>query len=536
MLINDQACAAQARRLRKRGTVATPKFRTVINHRICEGCGDCGEVSNCLSVQPLETPLGLKTTIDQTSCNLDFSCLEGDCPSFMTIEIGDEDVATSAAAPIDVSSLPAPAHRDLGADVLGIRLAGIGGTGVVTVAQIIGTAAMFDGKQVRGLDQTGLSQKAGPVVSDLRLSVGEPAVSNLLGSGGADVIVAFDLLVGADDKTLDSAGPQTRFIASTSPTPTGAMIGHPELPYPTDGDLVSRVAARTDGAVAIFVDAASIAHALFGSTSSVNIFLLGVAVQDGAIPIGPAAVERAIALNGVAVDMNVAAFRAGRSWRVDPASVAVGSHVTTTGPEVVVRPLSKTLSKKVEGVGGQHVELIRLLAADLVDYQNSAYAERFLDLIGRVSEVDDDGSFTEAAARGLHKFMAYKDEYEVARLLVGPEGASAARVVGGPKAKVSWRLHPPVLKAGGLKKKLSLPAAQTAPAMKLLYRGRRLRGTAFDPFGRAEVRRVERALIDDYTAGLQTLVSQDRRPGRRTSAEAASGRPDSPSMCGVMRT
>lgn len=522
VLINDQACAAENRRLRKRGQMETPKFRTVINHRICEGCGDCGEVSNCLSVQPLDTPLGLKTTIDQTSCNLDFSCLEGDCPSFMTVEVGNENSAFNLLN-IEAGDLVAPATVEMAGKTVGIRLAGIGGTGVVTVAQIIGTAAMFDGKHVRGLDQTGLSQKAGPVVSDLRLSIDEPAVSNLLGEGGADVVVAFDLLVGADDKTLDAVGRHTTVIGSTSPTPTGAMIGHPELGYPTIEDLVSRIEARGSATKNVFVDAAAIAEDLFGVTSSVNIFLLGIAVQVAAIPISPEAIERAIELNGIAVDMNVAAFRAGRKWAIDPEAFTSGVHVGQ--PEVIVEPLSSRLDSKVTEIGlsASLAELVRMLASDLVAYQNEAYAKTYLGFVSQVaaSEQPLGGEvFTEAAARGLHKLMAYKDEYEVARLLLGPEGKTAAAEVGGKNAKVHWRLHPPALKAGGMQKKLSLPAKQTAVAMKALVKAKRLRGTALDPFGRAEVRKVERAMIGEYQTALESLAVQVAA-GKRTPADAA---------------
>ena len=546
VLIHDQACAAQARRLRKRGQAPTPGFRVAINHRICEACGHCGEISNCLSVQSIDTPLGPKTTIDQTSCNLDFSCLDGDCPSFMTISVADDASAGGgrlarglgrvgsalgrgarrARRPIgaarggaDAPLAPAVPEPIVGRDELALRFAGIGGTGVVTVAQIVGTAAMLDGWQVRGLDQTGLSQKAGPVVSDLRLSRRGPAGSNLIGAGEADVIVAFDLLVGASDHVLASAHhDRTVLVASSSETPTGEMIGHPERSYPSLDLLDSRIATSTRADHNRVVDAGRLTRGLFGDAATANVFLVGVALQAGCLPIDPAAVERAIDLNGVAVEANLASFRWGRTWIIDPdrvrAAAGVDADEGPPGATVAVDPLPPALSARIDGLGlvGGLDEVVRMLTADLVAYQDEGYAGRLVDLVATVAAAEArvtpaSTELTEAVARGYHKLAAYKDEYEVARLLVGPEGRAAARSVGGDGATVHWRLHPPLLRALGMTTKLSLPAAGTAPVMRALAAGKRLRGTALDPFGRAEVRRVERELVVEYRRAIEAVAA-----------------------------
>ena len=528
VLINDQACAAHTRQLRKRGQLPTPNLRVAINHRLCEACGDCGAVSNCLSVQAVDTPLGVKTSIDQDSCNLDLSCVEGDCPAFMTIEPGDPAARRSTAAVLPTDDPPDPSAT---ATVpWSVRLTGIGGTGVVTTSQILGTAAMLDGFEVQGLDQTGLSQKAGPVVSDLRFTRGEPAPTNSIGAAGCDVIVALDLLVAATDKMLAVADrSHTRLVGSTSETPTGSMVGHPERAYPEVDALRSRL-ERSVRADLVLVDAAGWCRELLGSAAGANIFMIGVAVQSGALPVGPGPIEAAIELNGVAVDANLAAFRWGRWWVADPSRLG-----TPTGGadhhDMWVPDLPPALGRRIDALGpleadGSLDALLRLLAADLVGYQSEAYAGRFLDRIDAAlaaeRQVDPESVvFTEATARSLHQLMAYKDEYEVARLLLGPEGAATAEIVGGPDATVTWKLHPPTLAALGMGTKLSVPARMVAPAMKALARGRRLRGTPVDPFGRTEVRRTERRILADLEAAIDQLtrsLAADPTPERLAAA------------------
>ena len=525
VLIHDQACAAQNRRLRKRGVLETPTQRVVINHRICEACGDCGEVSNCLSVQSIDTPLGVKTTIDQTTCNLDFSCLDGDCPSFMTVEPADHDPQLDPV-PEPPSTFPDPQLR-VDPSRVDIRIAGIGGTGVVTAAQILATAAMLDGYNTRGLDQTGLSQKAGPVVSDLRLSIGAADHSNLLGDATADVLLAFDLITAASPRILAvCAAGRTIVVGSTSPTPTGSMIGHPERHIPALSELRAQLDRATDTAATQLADAAALTEALLHSATAANIFVVGAAIQHGALPIRAESVEEAIRLNGVQVDANVAALRWGRAWVEDTASVEAAAARPHPAPTVDVDALSPALERRIMALGldTTRESLVSMLAADLVAYQSRRYASTFLDHVEAVHRTDP--RLTETVARSLHKLMAYKDEYEVARLLVADESTAAAERVGGPGAKVTWKLHPPLLTALGVESKLGLPATVGRPLMAALARGKRLRGTRIDPFGATEMRRTERALVGEYLAQIDAELDWLRsHPSDIEAVDAALGLP-----------
>lgn len=493
VLVHDQRCAAEKRRDRKRGRSETPDFRVVINERVCEGCGDCGDKSNCLSVQPVETPFGRKTRIDQASCNFDLSCMEGDCPSFMKVPMTSATHApkVAAARPVPPGDLPEPHPTAL--DELTIRLSGIGGTGVVTTAQILGTAAMLQGLHVRGLDQTGLSQKAGPVVSDLRLSRFEPHPSNRATAGSVDVLLAFDQLVAGTDatvRTLDRS--RTALVANTATVPTGSMVLHPSRRYPAD-----ELGVRLDGSTRshVRVDATRLANELLGDDSTVNVFIAGVAVQSGLVPIAPALVEKAIELNGVAVAKNVAAFRWGRAWTADP-----------TGVERVAAPT---------GSDGTHDDrpLIVRLAADLKSYQSDRTSRRFLSVIEQVMTAEQP-ALTEAVATHLHKLMAYKDEYEVARLLLAgaPRGAR-------------FLLHPPMLRAMGMRRKIEM-GPWSRPLFVVLRSMRRLRGTPFDVFGWAGVRRLERDMIGEYVAAVATLLAH-LRADNIDEAVAIASLPDS---------
>ncbi|CAN5875923.1 indolepyruvate ferredoxin oxidoreductase family protein [soil metagenome] len=513
VLIHDQECAAELRRARRRGRAETPDRRVVINHRICEGCGDCGDVSNCLSVQPQDTPLGRKTRIDQLSCNFDYSCLKGDCPAFMTVEV-DPDARTEQDRPQpDTIAVDDPPGSQV--DSVAIRLAGIGGTGVVTAAQILGTAAMLEGWSVDGVDQTGLSQKAGPVISDLTLSRNGARRSNAIGAGQADVIVAFDQLVAAaDGAAAAGATDRTAVVAATRVTPTGAMISKPETPYPTRDELAERLTGRGDPERYTALDAADLADRLTGAAAASNILLLGVAVQEGHIPVAPAAFAKAITLNGVAVDANLAAFEWGRRWVADAAAVEQAAGASPAGrPQVRARSLRGGLRNRITGLGldAATTDVITMLTADLVDYQNAAYAGRFLDLVtvARAAERRaglDDHRFAEQVARGYHKLLAYKDEYEVARLMLASDGlAEAHRVAGSPDSAITWQLHPPLLKALGVDRKVSFDG-RTGPMFAALAAGKRLRGTRLDPFGRTEMRRLERALPVEYEQAIRAVA------------------------------
>ena len=555
VLIHDQQCAAEARRHRKRGTQPTPTQRVVINERICEGCGDCGDKSNCLSVQPVDTPFGRKTRIDQTTCNLDYSCLDGDCPSFMTViqpgplrtavremlaplrrrSSSGDDASSSRAEP--PAELPAPVPV-VGPDAVSVRMCGIGGTGVVTVNQVLGTAAMFDGFEARGLDQIGLSQKAGTVVGDLRFTRLDTPTTARLGSGQADVILAFDLLVAASAAGLDVADPQrTVVVGSISATPTGAMVADPTIDMPAADELTERVAAVTRADCRHWADVSAIVTALCGSAVTANVFVVGMATQAGALPLTPASIEAAIELNGVAVAANLAAFRWGRTMVAEPALVeaAVGAAVPGTVDDPGAN-VPGDLAERVESLAGGSLaaEDLTRFVAELCAYQSSRLAMQYLDALEPVARADraaGDGSrrLTAAAAAGLFKLTAYKDEYEVARLMCDPAAnAVAADLAASSGGVVAWKLHPPVLRALGRTTKVRIGMAWR-PVFALLGRGKRLRGRWFDPFGHTEVRRTERALRGEYLAGVgAACAALERDPGaaRYEQAVAVAGLAD----------
>ena len=563
VLIHDQQCAAEARRDRKRGTQPAPKTRVLINERICEGCGDCGRKSNCLSVQPTDTFFGRKIQIDQTSCNLDYSCLDGDCPSFMTVsEPGPlRSAVREMLAPLRRSrpagsggverpepptGLPDPIPLT-DPDEVSLRMCGIGGTGVVTVNQVLGTAAMFDGFEVRGLDQIGLSQKAGTVVGDLRLRrFGGPATARL-GTGQADVILAFDLLVAASEAGLDVADPsRTMVVGSTTPTPTGAMVADPSIDMPSTDALLERVAAVTVEGRRHWADVGELVTALCGSAVTANVFVVGMATQAGGLPVAPASVEAAIELNGVAVSQNLAAFRWGRAMIADPQAVTDAAAAVPAadldapapdagiGAATVPERLGARIDELVDALGegspdGGAAELragLRIYAAELCAYQSERLAAGFLDAVERVAQADraaGDGSarLTAAFAAGLYKLMAYKDEYEVARLMADPSTHVAAHeLAASTGGVVSWKLHPPLLRAMGRSSKMQFGMAWR-PLFALLARGKRLRGRWLDPFARTEVRRTERALIGEYRAGIDAAVTALERDAGAARYEQA---------------
>ena len=540
VLINDQACAAELRRDRKRGKAATPAQRVVINERVCEGCGDCGDVSNCLSVQPVDTEFGRKTRIHQTSCNFDFSCVNGDCPSFSTVTPGSGPAPARAAAAVvavDVSDLTEPTLL-VPADDCTIRMPGIGGTGVVTVSQVLATAALLEGRSARGLDQTGLSQKAGPVVSDVRIAGDRAHDSNKATDGSVDCYLVFDLLVGAADANLAGCSPpRTVAIGSTTQTPTGAMVTHPETGYPSTASLQERIDDCSRATDNRWVDAGRLTDSLFGDAMTLNIFVLGAAHQAGAIPLRAVTIEEAIELNGVAVARNVAAFRWGRRWVDSPSTVEAAAHAALIArqphaavlesPPVLAESLRRIVDRIPEAEGLR--SLVARRAADLVGYQSVAYATRYASAIDRVATAEGDASvgstaFARAAAANLHKLMAYKDEYEVARLLTSEAATQDAEAVGGPGTKVVWHLHPPMLRSLGMTKKIKLgPWAR--PVMQGLAAGKAVRGKVIDPFGHAKVRKLERSMVGEYERALDTLV-RTLTADRLAEAAAIAALPD----------
>ena len=525
VLIHDQACAAETRRARKRGLAPTPPERVVINHRICEGCGDCGQVSNCLSVQPTDTDFGRKTTIDQGSCNLDFSCLEGDCPSFMTVvpePETDRVVQQPPAIPDPASSSP---------DTFTMRITGIGGTGVVTVAQVIGTAAMLDSYHVNGLDQIGLSQKAGPVVSDVRLSKVSTGHTNRLGSDQADLLLAVDQLVAVTEAgRLVCTPDRTAVVGSTTATPTGAMITHPERSAPTSDELRTLIASDTRADAQHWADSGAITTALFGSPVLSNMFVVGMAIQSGHLPISVESIERAIELNGVAVEKNQLAFRWGRVQIADRDLVSALMPNIAASPETTLTRLHEVRIEALSDDTALQTEIKRL-TSDLIGFQSLETADRYLTKLEHVAAVESgissQHSFLRAVAVHLHKLTAYKDEYEVARLMLHDDGLADAKALANGGA-MAYKIHPPMLRALGMDQKITINV-KAGPAFRLLAAGKRLRGTAFDPFGRAHVRVLERELIAEYESAINELIDALRHhgtPDRLAAAATIAALPD----------
>ncbi|MGX6513000.1 indolepyruvate ferredoxin oxidoreductase family protein [Rhodococcus sp. SJ-2] len=503
VLIYDQHCAADARRQRKRGTLPARTTRVIVNEAVCEGCGDCGVKSNCLSVRPVDTEFGSKTRIDQTSCNTDYSCLDGDCPSFVTVEAApDRKRERRAPTPPVVPDIVG----DGPAGTTNVLLAGIGGTGIVTVNQVLATAALRAGFEVESLDQIGMSQKAGPVVSHLRFAVGDLEPGNRVGTGGATCLVAFDLLTATDPKNLayaDTAA--TIAVASTSRTPTGDMVYDRSIRHPDEDDLLARLDATTRESVSF--DALAASQALFGETASANFLLVGAAHQLGGLRIPAAAIEEAIEINGVAVETNIAAFRWGRAAIADP---EVFRRATEPAPHA--RPATVAPDRLFDGTtfAGEVQRLVKIRAAALIDFQDEALAARYIDRVHSVwtaeRRLTHRTDLSEAVARGLFKLTAYKDEYEVARMLVDPAFVDdvQAQVPGG--YQLTYRLHPPVLRALGRSRKIGF-GPRSHSTLRMLAKAKRLRGTRFDPFGYAHVRRTERALLAHYTAVIEQSVA-----------------------------
>lgn len=504
VLIYDQHCAADARRQRKRGTLLARTTRVLINEAVCEGCGDCGTKSNCLSVQPVDTEFGRKTRIHQTSCNTDYSCLDGDCPSFVTVEVKPAKRPHRKAAPTPPALPDLPDEPITGTH--NVFFAGIGGTGIVTVNQVLATAALRAGYDVESLDQIGLSQKAGPVVSHLRFSAGRLDPANRLTPGSADCIVAFDLLVAADNKNLGYGDPgKTVSVVSTSKTPTGDMVYDKAIAYPETPYLLHRL-GRVSNEVHPF-DALAAAQTLFGSTGAANFLVVGAAYQTGALGIPASSIEEAIAINGVAVETNIAAFRWGRVAITDPAhfhdvASPVHGHQPTPPPARVLD--GATFS-------GHVGDLITRRAGNLVDFQNEKVARRYVALLQSIWTAEralgGRTEFSEAAAKGLYKLTAYKDEYEVARLLTDPQFLAQVQSEVPEGQNLTYKLHPPMLRAMGRTKKVGL-GPRSHVALRVLAKGKRLRGTVFDPFGYAHVRKVERQLLDEYVRIVSGLAAE----------------------------
>ncbi|WP_327045588.1 indolepyruvate ferredoxin oxidoreductase family protein [Microbispora sp. NBC_01189] len=519
VLIYDDRCAAEERRLRKRGELPTPTAKVVVNERVCEGCGDCGEASTCLSVQPVETEFGRKTRIHQASCNSDLSCLKGDCPSFLLVEPRPRPRARDEV-PGPPVALTEPAPRFPGRPVL-LRLPGIGGTGVVTVSQILQMAAHLDGLHAAGLDQTGLAQKGGPVVSDVRVSPHPITGSVRATRGAADVLLCFDVLGAAADGTLAVASPgRTVAVVNTAIVPTAAMVtGRAALPGPEDA--LARLESATVPGGNVHLDAGALADALFGDHMPANLVLVGAAYQHGCLPISADAIEWAIRLNGAAVETNLAAFRWGRAAVLDREAVFRAAIPGTPAPQ-----------EAAEEIGEETLEAaLAVRVADLTGYQNAGYAGSYAREVRRVAALAAERAGEKAGdriaiaySRGLHKLLAYKDEYEVARLHLDPVERARREREFGADADVSVLLHPPLLRAMGLKRKIRLRRS-AGVVFRGLRAARALRGTAADVFGYAAVRRVERTLPGEYRELVRRALD-GLTPANAAAVAEIAGLPD----------
>jgi len=502
-LIYDQTCAAEKRRRRKRGAFPDPDKRVVINELVCEGCGDCGVQSNCVSVQPLETEFGRKRTIDQSSCNKDYSCLKGFCPSFVTVHGAKLKAGSRIAEPATLPPLPEPSLPSLPAGgTYSMIVTGIGGTGIVTVGAIVGMAAHLEGKACGIIDMAGLAQKGGAVFSHIRIAERAEDIHAIrVAAGSADLVLGGDVVVAGSKKVLGAVKPGATAVINLAEFLPGDFTRNADFSLPTER-LKRAIAAAAGHDHAYFIDATRLATALLGNSIATNMFLLGYAYQRGALPLSAAAIEQALALNGEAVAMNQAAFRWGRRAAVDQG--AVEALVKPEQPDEVQR-LSQSLD-----------EIIARRVAFLMAYQNAAYAARYRALVERTrtveaAKVPGKSELAEAVARYLFKLMAYKDEYEVARLHAEQTWPQVKDAVAGDKLKLEFHLAPPLFARRdpytGLPRKISF-GPWLLPVFRVLAKFKFLRGTPFDPFGHMAERRTERALIADYEQMLDEVLER----------------------------
>ena len=503
VIIYDQQCAAEKRRERARGTAQEPTLRLVINEDVCEGCGDCVRQSNCMSLYPVATEFGQKTRIHQSSCNKDYSCALGDCPSFITVNLKPGTGLKRKPLPqLPAADVPPPREKAPIGDYYAILAPGIGGTGVVTINALLATAAWIDGLSAITLDQTGVAQKGGAVVSSIILSDRPIATASKIAYANADLLLGFDLLGAANAENLKRAHPsRTVAVVNTAEVPTGDRIrGLTQLAGP--GFDIDVINSYTDRARNVFVDASRIAEGLFASHLAVNVFLLGVAYQGGHVPLSAESIEEAIRLNGTQADRNIAAFQWGRKYYHDAQSV-----------EAILAPPAPKAAP---------LRTVEHRAQELREYQGAAYAEEYSRFVRRIAEREP--ALEEPVARNLYKLMAYKDEYEVARLLTKSTFESQLTEMWEQVDSIGYNLHPPLLRAFGWKRKLKLGQWFGGP-LRLLAGLKFLRGTAFDPFGYAAVRREERELIAWYR-GLIEQCLQTLTPGNLLLAIEIASLPD----------
>jgi len=522
VLIYDQTCAAEKRRRRKRKLIVDPPKRAFINSLVCEGCGDCGVKSNCVSIVPLETEFGRKRAIDQSSCNKDFSCVKGFCPSFVTIHGGGLR-KNQGSGEADFSTLPVPTLPALD-EPYNILVTGIGGTGVVTIGALLGMAAHLEHKGASVLDQTGLAQKGGAVTTHVRIAKEPKDIHAVrIAAGEADLVLGADMVVVNDYWALSKirAG-RAKVVLNTHEAMPGTFTRNADLRFPA-AQIVEAVRQGSGGVAPEMIEATDLATALLGDSIATNLFMLGYAWQKGLVPVSLEAIERAIELNGAAVQMNLKAFGWGRyaAHDVDFVRRAAGLKADPKTIDATVlddRAISRSLD-----------EVIARRVAFLTDYQDAAYARRYADLVARVraaesAKVPGSTKLAEAVARYAFKLMAYKDEYEVARLYSQPGfWDEIARTFDGDY-KVHFNLAPPLL----AKKDADghLTKAEYGPwirhAFRVLAKLKFLRGGALDVFGRTAERRMERQWIADYVAAVEELIAGLTRENVALAAEIAS--------------
>jgi indolepyruvate ferredoxin oxidoreductase len=503
VLVYDQTCAAEKRRRRKRGTFPDPDRRVFINPEVCEGCGDCGVKSNCVAVVPLETALGTKRAIDQSACNKDFSCLNGFCPSFVTVDGAvlrkARAAATSGVAEM-LASLPPPRLPALERPYT-ILITGVGGTGVVTLSAILGQAAHLEEKGFGAIDMTGLAQKGGAVACHMRVAKRADEIHAIrAGVAGADLVLGCDLVVAASNKVLETVKPDaTAVVYSTYEMTTAEFTRHADFKIPAAA-LRQAITERAGAAPVHALDAHTLAEKLFGDSIAANMLLLGYAYQLGHVPVGAAAIEDAIELNGAAVEMSRNAFRYGRLAAHDGVALE--------------RVLGSTRARRADPQ--TFAEVVAHRSALLTDYQDAALASRYSECVERIAAVERGAvpgrtALAEAVARGYAKLLAYKDEYEVARLYTGTAFERALEEQFAARGKLTFHLAPPLLarrdRATGEPRKMAF-GPWLKPVFRLLAKGKGLRGTAWDIFGYTAERRLERRMIAEYEALLAEIAAR----------------------------
>ena len=521
VLIYDQTCATEKRRRRKRGKMPDPAKRVFINSLVCEGCGDCGEKSFCVAVLPKETEYGRKREIDQSNCNKDFSCVKGFCPSFVTIHGGGLK-KRKPSAQVDFSTLPQPSFTTDLVQPWNILVTGIGGTGVVTIGALIGMAAHLEGKGATVLDQTGLAQKGGAVTCHLRIAKTPAEIHAVrIAAGEADLVLGCDMVVVNDYWSLSKirAG-RSRVVLNTYQAMPGTFTTRPDLSFPAQ-QIIEAVKLALGGEAPDLVAATDLATALLGDSIASNLFMLGYAWQKGWVPLSLEALMRAVELNAAAVEMNKSAFNWGRLAAHDMGKVraAAGVSISASTPlPLDDSRLSTTLDER-----------IARRVAFLTDYQNAAYAARYKALVDKVRAVElaklpGSTALSEAVARYAFKLMAYKDEYEVARLYTSGDFEKRVRDTFDGNFRIHFHLAPPLLahrdSEGHLRK--SEYGSWVFNAFRLLAKLRFLRGGALDLFGYTAERRMERALIEEYFATVEELVTKLDRGNASVAVEIAS--------------